>query len=93
MYVSDYATGNISTTTDDSQSELPPNLSILEWKKLLTTFLLTAQSLAYHDIFALQDHETGEVDNILHAIITNDHPPIHQSINPPIHQSPNAKKC
>ena len=35
--------------------------------------------MSYHDVFALQDHERGEVDKVTHTINTDDHPPIYQS--------------
>ena len=83
-------TCNISAVMDINDSELA-NLSLPQCKKLLTSFLhfddtlttsqvqlLTAQIVAYHDIFALQEHDRGKVDNVMHSININDHSPIHQ---------------
>ena len=83
---------NIKTTSNDSQSESGIKLSIPEQQKLLATFLqfdkdnltdsqvqlLTNHIMSHHDVFALQDHERGEVDKITHIINTDDHPPIYQ---------------
>lgn len=72
-----------------STSLTPMSCKRCERQKLLATFLhfdkdkltdsqvqlLTNHIMSYHDVFALQDHERGEVDKVTN---TDNHPSIYQ---------------
>ena len=77
-----------ATISGDGQSGSSTNLSIPKRQKLLATFLnlhdgnltdsqvqlLTNHIMAYHNIFALQDHERGEIDKVTYTINIENHP-------------------